>query len=123
MSLVQIQSEFAQDVAELLMFASKQGFQVTLGEAQRTIEQAELYKKTGFSKAGANSLHCKRLAIDLNFFKDGKFITDSNELKVIGDYWESLHPNNAWGKYFSFADDYPHFSRGIDKPEAKRATS
>jgi hypothetical protein len=36
------------------------------------------------------SLHLKRCAIDLNFFKDGKIIWDKATIEPLGIYWESL---------------------------------
>jgi hypothetical protein len=47
------------------------GFVVTAGELYRSPEQQEIYHQDRRSKT-MDSLHLKRLAIDLNFFKDGK---------------------------------------------------
>jgi hypothetical protein len=63
-----------------------------------------------------NSNHRKRLAIDLNIFKDGSYITNKLMLQHIGDYWESLSPENKWGGNFvdskgSSYEDTPHFER------------
>ncbi len=52
---------------------------VTGGELARTPEQQAIYVKTGRSKT-LNSIHLKRCAIDLNFFKDGKIIWDKDVL-------------------------------------------
>ena len=59
-----------------------------------------------------NSIHLKRCAIDLNFFKDGKLTYDIPTLKPVGDYWESLHPKNQWGGNWKSFKDVPHFQRG-----------
>ena len=120
MTLRQAQSAFLLDACKLIQYATESGFTVTGGELVRTVEQAELYKKTGFSKAGAKSLHCQRLAIDLNFFLNGSYIEDKATLKPLGEYWESLSDMNSAGMFFKGFEDCPHFSRGYEKPERNR---
>jgi hypothetical protein len=60
-----------------------------------------------------NSIHLKRCAIDLNFFKDGKLIWDREQLAPIGAYWQSLNPKNRWGGNFKTLVDVPHFERNV----------
>ena len=67
MSLVTEQAAFLLDVCKLIQFATERGFTVTGGELYRTLEQQQIYIKTGRSKT-MNSMHLKRCAIDLNFF-------------------------------------------------------
>ncbi len=120
MGLVIEQSEFALDIVKLIDYAFQQGFTVTLGEAYRTKEQQDIYIKQGKSKT-ANSMHLKRLALDLNFFKNGELVETNKELYEIGKYWESLDIKNRWGGSWrgliesgqSTFDDYPHFERYI----------
>ena len=88
------QAAFLLDVCKLIQFASERGFTVTGGELARTIDQQQIYVKTGRSKT-MNSIHIKRCAIDLNFFKDGKLVYDVKTLVPVGEYWESLHPKNC----------------------------
>ena len=121
MSLVKAQAEFLLDVGRLVQYATEVGWTVTAGELYRSPEQQEIYVKTGRSKT-MNSLHLKRLAIDLNFFKDGKLTYDKKVLEPLGKYWESLHPLNSWGGNGIKIHDAPHFSRGIGKPEWRRVT-
>jgi hypothetical protein len=101
--LLEKQFIFAQNVSELLNYVHLQGFNVTLAEAYRTPEQAALNAKSG--KGIANSLHCKRLAIDLNLFDGlGNWLQDSDDHKPFGEYWETLHPANKWGGRFTKPD-------------------
>lgn len=109
MSLVREQFDFLQDVLKLIAYAIGLGFVVTFGEAHRTPEQQAIYFKTGRSKT-LESWHIKRLAIDLNFFLDGRLCYDKAKLQAIGDYWESLSPKNKWGGNWNFRD-LPHFER------------
>lgn len=44
------------------------------------------------------SLHTKRLAIDLLLFDDdGTYLTQSENYATMGEAWESLHPACRWG--------------------------
>ena len=96
MSLSDDQAAFLLDACKLIQHATEAGFKVTGGELARTPEQQAIYVKTGRSKT-LNSIHLKRCAIDLNFFKDGQIIWDKGILAPLGAYWESLHPKNSWG--------------------------
>lgn len=101
---------FTRFTADLIVYAYQQGFQVTFGEAWRSPETCELYAKAG--KGISNSLHRRRLAIDLNLFKDGKYLTDLASYKILGDYWKSLSGLGyecAWGGDFK-SQDANHFS-------------
>jgi hypothetical protein len=112
MSLSQEQAAFLLDACDLIKYATDKGFSVTGGELARTAEQQAIYVKTGRSKT-FNSLHLKRCAIDLNFFKDGQIIWDKQTLAPLGAYWESLNPNNRWGGNFKSLVDCPHFERNV----------
>lgn len=102
-NLLQKQKRFAAMAAELIRKANQMGFGVTLGEAWRTPEQAKLnaQKKTGIK----NSLHCDRLAIDINLFADDVYLTNSESYQQLGEYWESI--GGTWGGRFG---DGNHFS-------------
>jgi hypothetical protein len=118
MQLSQLQQLFARDVVKLLLFIEEEGFFFTFGETYRTAEQAELYAKQG--KGIVNSLHCKRLAIDINVFNEKcEFLTSTKDYEVFGKYWESLHPTNRWGGKFTDKSGKPkpdgnHFERQVD---------
>ena len=112
MSLSNEQAAFLLDACKLIQYATEQGFKVTGGELARTPEQQALHFKAGRSKT-MNSIHLKRCAIDLNFFKDNKIIWDKDVLEPIGVYWESLHSKNRWGARFKNLVDCPHFERNV----------
>ena len=104
------QAEFLQHVVLLLEKATELGFIVTGGELFRTVEQQEIYVKSGRSTT-MNSNHLRRCAIDLNFFKDGKVVYDIATLSPLGTYWKSLHEKNDWGGFWKSFKDVPHFER------------
>jgi hypothetical protein len=106
--LMERQQLFARHVAALINFIFEHKFACTLGEAFRTAEQAEIYSHEG--KGIKNSLHCKRLAIDLNIFTtEERYLPSSNEYRIFGSYWKSLHPDNRWGGDFIERPDGNHF--------------
>ena len=112
MSLVTEQAAFLLDACALIQFATKLGFQVTGGELMRSVEQQQIYVKTGRSKT-MNSNHLRRLAIDLNFIKDGKLCYDKDLLAPVGEFWEKLNDANRWGGNFQVFKDMPHFERHV----------
>ena len=113
MSLVTEQAAFLLDVVKLVEYATQQGFVITGGELYRTPEQQQIHVRAGRSRT-MNSMHLKRCAIDLNFFKDGKLVYDTNVLNPIGLYWESLNPKNNWGGFWKSLKDVPHFERKVN---------
>lgn len=107
MTLGEKQRRFTELVGRLIQWAYANGFELTFAEAYRTPEQAALNAKSG---AGiSNSLHTKRLAVDLNLFVNGEWQQLSEAYKPLGEYWESLDPEAAWGGRFSKPDGN-HFS-------------
>ena len=104
--LVDKQSQFLLMVCKLVHFATDLGYQVTGGELERTREAAALNAKQ--CDGILNSKHCSRLAIDLNFYRGGKYVIPSRvNLEAIGSYWESL--GGRWGGRFTKYDDSGHF--------------
>ena len=100
MTLSEKQQSFVWMIGKLIDFAHAQGYKLTFGEAYRTPEQAALNAKKGIGIA--NSVHTIRLAVDFNLFKDGKFLTSTEDHKPLGEFWESI--GGAWGGRFKKAD-------------------
>jgi hypothetical protein len=107
-----LQEEFAQSVARLIQKAGTLGYGVTFGEAWRSPEQAALNAAKG--SGVSNSLHTERLAIDLNLFKDGVYITDDEGHSLLGIWWKALGPRYRWGGDFQGLKDYNHYSLSPD---------
>ena len=55
------------------------------------------------------SLHYFGCAGDILLYKNGTYLTGSEDYRVLGEYWESLHPFCKWGGSFKNADGN-HFS-------------
>ncbi len=108
MTLLQKQTIFAFNVSKLIGYIYDQGYAVTLGEALRTPEMASIYAKRGI---GINdSLHCEKLAIDLNLFdRNYTYCMEKSDYRQFGDYWKKLDPANRWGGDFKRLVDSNHF--------------
>ena len=91
MTLGQKQEQFAQMLPGLLIFvnalARKRGFGVRLGDLFR---HPDLHGIMGVKKGygHANSCHKLKLAIDINFTKDGKIISEYHD--QAHDFWDSV---------------------------------
>lgn len=59
------------------------------------------------------SAHKLKLAIDLNLFWKGQFLTDSESHRPIGEWWEAQHPLCRWGGRFSDGNHYSITHNGI----------
>ena len=112
MSLSNLQREFSQSAAKLIQKAAELGYGVTLGDAYRSPEQAAENAASG--SGIINSLHCERLAIDINLFEGERYITDDTGHKDLGAWWVTLGPNYRWGGNFSGKKDPNHYSLSPD---------
>jgi len=82
------QKVFAKCAANLVLKAYEMGFEVTLGDAYRDPRvHGEHGESGGYGRSRSN--HKIRLAIDLNLFKDGEYLTDTEDHKPLGEWWES----------------------------------
>lgn len=104
MTLRQKQSLFVRLVSALLIEANTRGYDLTFGEAWRSPEEAMRLAKLG--KGIKNSLHRQRLAIDLNLFRDGKYLSSTAAHQPLGEFWEGLHPSCRWGGRFGDGNHY-----------------
>lgn len=53
-----------------------------------------------------NSLHYEGLAVDIDLFKDGKYLTNTEDHRTFGEFWKSLSPLAAWGGDFKDGNHY-----------------
>jgi hypothetical protein len=101
MTLNEKQIKFSLLVSKLIQRAYELGYGVTLGDA---------YRDPRCSYGSEVSLHKERLAIDLNLFRrDGDkwiYLSQSDDHKPLGEWWESLDPECAWGGRFKDGNHY-----------------
>ena len=96
MTLREKQSRFVHMIAMLILHAEHLGYTLSFGDA---------YRSPRVKYGLRNSLHRKRLAIDLNLFKNGRYLTSTKAHEPLGHYWESI--GGTWGGRF---DDGNHYS-------------
>ena len=90
-------------VADLIDFAYTRGYEMTFGDAYRDPRVfGPVGTKIGYGRSRSN--HKERLAIDLNLFKDGKYLTTDKDHEPLGIYWESI--GGAWGGRFNDGNHY-----------------
>lgn len=133
-ALYTTQIAFAKTLAKFLTFLVESGYDFKLGEAGRSDEQAIINalgfagrmdlvgylekdpRWHGLALAIANngkangillSLHRESLAVDISLFKDGVYLTSSDDYAFAGRQWEALHSLARWGGKFG---DGNHFS-------------
>ena len=122
MTLREKQSLFLQNICRLILWANKQGYEMTGGEFQRTESQQLLYfegyelkkigsdlklHKTVRKSKTMDSDHPRKLAFDLNLFVNGEYTNDPAHWRPIHEKWKSMHPKNYSG--FEWKWDYNHY--------------
>ena len=88
-------------VSLLLDYADMLGYEITLGDA---------YRDARCPYGSENSFHHKRLAIDLNLFRNGVYLKNTLDHKPLGEFWEFI--GGSWGGRWN---DGNHYSLGENK--------
>lgn len=103
LTLGQKQRKLTLMIAELIQWAYKNGYELTLGDAYR---DPRVHGEVGVKKSysAASSVHKQRLAIDLNLFKDGVYLATTEAHKPLGEFWESI--GGTWGGRFNDGNHY-----------------
>lgn len=138
-TLSQAQRQFAHHVALLIQHIESLGLEVTLGEVKRSDEQALInaigeagrlkvaaaVRNAGFSALGdaisnngkangvVHSVHQQSLAIDVNLFKDGKYLSMTDDHRPIGEWWEKQHEFARWGGRWGDGNHYSFEFNGV----------
>lgn len=110
MTLLEKQQAFSVLFARFIWELTDKGYSVTFGEAYRPPETALMYSKEG--KGINNSLHCLRLAVDLNLFRGTTLLSSVDDYMWAGKRWESYSCGEyecIWGGSF-LKPDSDHFS-------------
>lgn len=93
--LLAAQTQFAKAVPSLINKAIDMGYDVTLGDA---------YRDPRVSHGSKSSKHKRRLAIDLNLFRDGEYLRKTSDHERLGHYWEEI--GGVWGGRFNDGNHY-----------------
>lgn len=94
------QARFTKCLALLILEMIKRGYEPRLGPDG--------------VKHMKGSLHYDALAADINLFKDGVWLKNTDDHKQFGEFWESLDPDAFWGgpgpKEDGLRNDGNHYS-------------
>lgn len=113
LTLSEAQREFTRDMADLIEWAYDHDYELTFGDAYRDPRSHGHMGERG-SYGRAWSAHKQRLAVDFNLFIDGEYRDDTKSHEPLGEFWESIRPENVWGGRFSKRGkgaDGNHYSR------------
>lgn len=110
------QELFARLLPRLLDKAHELGFAVRIGEVWRPPQQAAYYASKG--RGILKSRHVDKCAVDLNLFRDGVFLTQTEDHAALGAWWVAQHVLARWGGNFKKRDGN-HYS--IADPKTGRA--
>ena len=106
MTLGSQQELFSILVPGLIDYGHELGYQIRIGDCFRDPRvHGALGEKKGYGST--NSCHKLKLAIDLNLFKDGRYITDDEGHRELGEWWEKQNPLCSWGGKWQ---DFNHYS-------------
>lgn len=107
MNLVEQQQVFARNVTKLLNWVyTHEGWEVRFGEVARPKIMQYLYVWARRSKT-LKSKHIDKKAIDLHLSIFGQRQIKGEAYRPLGEFWESLDPENVWGGRFSVkGEDY-----------------
>ena len=109
-TLGQAQRRFARMVARLIDQAHEMGFAVTLGDAYRDPRVfGAMGDRKGYGES--RSAHKQRLAIDLNLFAGGRYLTSTDDHQPLGEWWE--RQGGTWGGRFNDGNHYSLRFNGI----------
>jgi hypothetical protein len=103
-SLGDMQREFSLCVGKLIMYAYSLGYEITLGDA---------YRSPAVKYGHPNSMHRYRLAIDINLFKEGKYLSKTEDHKELGMFWVKCNPLARWGGSFGDGNHYSFTYKGV----------
>lgn len=103
MTLGEKQRLFTLMVAQLIQWAYEHGYEMTVGDAYR---DPRLHGAVGEKKGYGHpkSAHKQRLAIDLNLFRNGKYLDKTEDHVPIGEQWEKM--GGSWGGRFNDGNHY-----------------
>lgn len=87
-------------IALLILHAEQLGYEVSFGDAYRD-------PRATFPYGHPKSFHKQRLAVDLNLFRNGHYLSSTVAHEPLGLYWESI--GGSWGGRF---EDGNHYSLG-----------
>ncbi len=104
------QQRFARLLGHLLLKIQLEGYQVTLAEGYVGDSIDKPHEDTPHLRRGG---HFKRLAQDLNLFRDGQWLKATEDHRPFGEFWEGLDPDARWGGRWGDGNHYSITHDGV----------
>jgi hypothetical protein len=105
MKLGEKQELFMRLLPRLLDKAHEFGYEVRGGDLFRDPRvHGEMGEKKSYSNA--YSCHKLKLAIDLNLFWEGEYLSSTKDHRKLGEWWEQQHELCCWGGRFEDGNHY-----------------
>lgn len=111
MTLREKQSVFARMAARLILKAYDMGYEVTLGDAFRDPRAHGKQGVLGAIYGEAWSAHKNKLALDLNLFRNGQYLSSTASHRPLGEWWEQQ--GGTWGGRFKDGNHYSLEHQGV----------
>ena len=89
---------FSRLFAELILWAVEQGYEIAIDDVKA---------HDGHMR---HSLHYVGLAGDLNLYREGVWLSKTEDHTPLGIKWQSMHPLCRWGGDFGNISDGGHYS-------------
>lgn len=110
LTLRQKQSRFVLMTAHLIAYAYGLGYELTTGDGYRDPRAfGEMGERRTYGES--RSAHKQRLAHDWLLFRNGVYLTDTEDHAELGAFWESM--GGTWGGRFSDGNHYSLEHGGI----------
>lgn len=105
MKLGEKQRLFSRLIADLIIHAYDLGYEIAVGDFFRS---PKVFGEIGEKKGYGHSKSCHKicLAADLNLFKDGVYLTETEDHIILGEWWEKQHELCRWGGRFADGNHY-----------------
>ena len=102
-SLGDKQRRFTRMIADLIIWAYDNGYELSFGDAYRDPRlHGIMGEPRGYGHPYSN--HKIRLAVDFNLFKNDKYLSSTDDHLPLGEYWESM--GGTWGGRFRDGNHY-----------------
>lgn len=109
-TLGQKQERFMRMLPRLIDKAHELGFEIRGGDLFRDPRvHGEIGEKKGYGHP--RSAHKLKLAVDLNLFRDGRFMGSTEDHRPLGEWWESI--GGSWGGRFGDGNHYSLEHNGV----------
>jgi len=105
MNLGKRQELFASLLPALLDRAFRLGFDVRIGDCFRDPRaHGEMGEQGPYGNKNSN--HKLKCAVDLNLFREGVYLTTTEDHRELGEWWDEQHELTRWGGVY---DDSNHY--------------